>query len=271
MVLFAATFSVSVCAEGFVLGIGADGDTADGRSIAAFADIGVGENTWLSMTANSSMTDGVLRRNETVLADVGVDHWFDPVGVRVGGGYWGNSDILDSRDLHASVYFRGDPGSISFDYQKREFEFDLQSDLLRGRTVAFSADGLGLSTRLALGDAFDFRLSGMSYDYSRNIRLQVDIDALAFIAASRLSMVNSLVDSRISAGLEYNFGLRSVDVTAGRWQTAVDGSLVDSYSVGFLTPATDRLDIEFRLALDDSESFGTTTSFSFYVYYFGGS
>ncbi len=261
----------NVQAEGYVLGLGSDGDSADGRSISAFGDFGIRENTWLSVTANSSRTEGFLRSNDTILADVGIDHWFEPVGVRVGGSYWGNSDILDSKDLRASVYARGKVGSISLDYQKRNFKFDLQSVLLRGRTVEFSADGVGFSTRLTLGEKLSFHFGGMSYDYSRNLRLQPDIDVLAFVATSRLSMVNSLIENRINAGLEYKFGLRSIDVTAGRWQTVVDGSEVDSFSVGFLTPVSDRVDMEFRISLDDSEAFGKTTSFSFYVYYFGGS
>jgi len=257
-------------ADAYVLGIGADGDSADGRSISAFGDFAIAENTWWSVTANSSRTEGLRRSNKTVLADVGIDHWFKPIGVRIGGTYWGNSDILDSKDLRASVYARGEIGSFSLDYQKRNFEFDLQSDLLRGRTVEFSANGLGLSTSLNLGEKLRFHLGGMSYDYSRNLRVQPDIDVLAFISASRLSMVNSLIDDRINAGLEYKFGLRSIDVTAGRWQTVVDGSEVDSFSIGFLTPVSDRVDMEFRLSLDESEAFGQTTSFSFYVYYFGG-
>jgi hypothetical protein len=70
-----------------------------------------------------------------------------------------------------------------------------------------------------LGENLSFHLGGMLYDYSRNLRLQPDIDVLVFVAASRLSMVNSLIDDQINAGLEYKFGLRSIDVTAGRWQT----------------------------------------------------
>ena len=260
-----------VQAEGYVLGLGVEGDSVDGRSISAFGDFGIRENTWLAVAANTSRTEGFIRNNDTVLFDVGIDHWFDPIGIRIGGSYWGNSEILDSRDLRTAIYARGKAGSISLDYQKRNFEFDLQSDLLRGRTVKFSADGIGISARLSLGENVSFHLGGMSYDYSRDLRIQPDIGVLSFVAASRLSTVNSLIDDRINAGLEYKFGLRSVDVTAGRWQTAVDGSEVDSFSVGFLTPVSDRVDMEFRVSVDDSEAFGNSTSFSFYVYYFGGS
>jgi hypothetical protein len=83
--------------------------------------------------------------------------------------------------------------------------------------------------------------------------------------------MNSLIDYRVNAGMEYRFGLRSIDVSAGSWKTAVDQSKVDSYTIGFLTPMTDRTDIEFRLSFDDSENFGNTTALTVYLYYFGGS
>ena len=271
IVLLAMTLlSANGFAEGYVLGLGVDGDSADGRSLTAFGDFGVGDETWLSVTTSTAQTDGLVRRNDTLLADVGVDHYFEPVGIRLGAAYWGNADILDSRDLRASIYVRGAPGSLSLDYQKRNFEFDLQTDFLRGRTAKFDANGVGATARVELGDNLSFRLGGMSYDYSRNLRLQPDISVLAFLTASRLSTINSLIDSRINAGLEYRFGLRSVDVGVSQWQTAVDGSEVDSYSLGFLTPISDRVDMELRVAFDDSESFGNTTSFSVYIYYFGG-
>lgn len=258
-------------ADGYVIGIGGEGDSADGRAITAFGDFGVGEKTWLSVTASSAQTEGVVRSNDTLYTEVGFDHWFEPVGVRLGASYWGNPDILDSRDLRASVYARGDAGSISLDYEKRDFEFDLQADALRGRTVEFSANGWGLNTRLSMGEHVSFLFSGMAYDYSRNIRLQQDIDVLTFMTVSRLSMINSLIDDRVNAGLEWDFGLKSIDVTAGRWRTAIDGSTVDSYSLGFLTPVSDRVDAEFRVALDESEIFGRTTALSIHLYYFGGS
>ncbi len=259
-----------VSADGYVLGFGAEGDSADGRAFSAFGDFGLADNTWLSVTATTAETQGIIRDNDTRLIRASVDRFFDPVGVRIGSSYWGNADILDSRDVNVAVYTRGEAGLLSLEYEKRRFEFDLQSDLLRGSTVEFSADGWGLSSRLALGENVNLYLSGMAYDYSRNLRVQPDIDLLAFISTSRLSMVNNLVDDRINGGVEFRFGLRSLDLTAGQWQTAVDGSKIDSYSIGFLTPIGDRFDAEFRLSLDESETFGRTTAFSFFLYYFGG-
>lgn len=265
-----ALLSGPVSADGYVLGLGAEGDSAEGRAFSAFGDFGLADNTWLSLTATAAETQGIIRDNDTQLIRASVDRFFDPVGVRIGTGYWGNPDILDSRDVNVAIYTRGEAGLLSLEYEKRRFEFDLQSDLLRGSTVEFSADGWGLSSRLALGENVNLYLSGMAYDYSRNLRVQPDIDLLAFISTSRLSMVNNLVDDRINGGIEFRFGLRSLDLTAGQWQTAVDGSRIDSYSIGFLTPIGDRYDAEFRLSLDESDTFGRTTAFSFFLYYFGG-
>jgi len=257
-------------AENFVLGIGADGDTADGRALTAFGDFGIRDHTWLSVSAGAAETRGFIRDHRSRYFDASLDHWFRPFGIRVGGQYWGDPDVLDSRDLDAALYVRGDSGSLTLNYEKRRFEFDLQSDQLRGRTAEFDADGWGMRGRLSLGERVGIHLGGMAYDYSRNLRIEQDIDVLSFLTVSRLSMIRSLIDDEVNAGIEFKFGLSSLDLTAGRWTTAVDGSSIDSYSVGFLMSMTDRTDVEFRLAYDDSELFGKTTAFSVYLYYFGG-
>ena len=263
--------SMAAHGDGYVLGVGVEGDSADGRLLAGFADFSAGENTWISLSGALAETQGILQDNETGLAGIGIDHFFEPFGIRLGAGYWGNADILDSRDLDASVYLRGDAGSISIDYQKRWFEFDLQSDALRGRTAKFTADGWGMNSRLALGDNASAFVRGMWYDYSRNLRIQADINVLTFISQSRLSMINSLIDYHYSAGLEFEFGLRSLDFSVGQWQTAIDGSEIDSYGVGFLTPIADRLDMEIRYSRDESDLYDGTNAIALYFYYFGGS
>ena len=270
IVLLSATSSLAA-AEGYVLGIGVDGDTANGRAISAFGDFEVLDETWVSLAGGTAKVEGLLKDRHTRFVDAAIDHWFDPLGLRIGGGYWGDPELLDSRDLNAAIYLKGEAGSLSLHYERRRFEFDLQSDQLRGRTARFDADGWGLQGRLAVGERINIAAAGMTYDYSRNLRIEQDIDVLRFLTVSRLSMIRSLIDDEFSASIEFEFGLKSVDLTAGRWTTAVDGSRIDSYSIGFLTPLTDRTDIELRLAFDDSELFGETTALSVYLYYFGGS
>ena len=272
MALICLVFEQGAFAAGYVLGIGAAADTEDAFAATVFGDFELRENTWLSATYGSTETEALVGGFQTDFYDAGIDHFFDPVGIRISGAYWGDPDLLDSSDVRGSFYYRDDIASLSLDYERRNFDFVFETLLTRDRRkVEFHADGWGMTNRFQFGDRLTFRVSGMHYEYSRRIRIDPNIDVLRFLSASRLSLINSLIDYRINAGMEYRFGLRSVDVSAGTWQTAVDQSNVDSFEIGFLTPITDRTDIEFRLSFDNSENFGRATALSVYLYYFGGS
>lgn len=269
LTLIALVFSGSASGEGYVLGFGAEFDTAGGRAASMFGDYGVGENTWLSAAAATTQAGGFIDL-ETVYADVGIDHWFDPVGIRISGAYWGDDDLLDSVDARAAVYIRNDTGSVTLDYERRFFDFTFDSIISdERRTTEFHADGYGLAARLKTSERASVFLRGMSYQYSRDISLQESIDVLRFFSTSRLSLMNSLIDYRVSGGLEWNFGLRLVDIRLEQWQTAVDKGRVNSIGIGMLTPVSAASDMEFRFAYDESDNFGSTVAFSVYLYYFG--
>ena len=267
----AAAFAVlnPAAANPLVVGLGAEVDDADNLAYSLFADVGLLDETWLSASLARTESDRGSFDLSTLYADIGIDHHFKPLGVRLGAAYWGDDDLLDSKDIRGSVYLRGEKGSVSVDYQRRNFELTIGGGIPRNpTTVDFSADGIGVSASMPLNERFRIYASGMDYDYSRNIRIQPNVDTLRFFGRSRLSLVNSLVDFRASAGLEISFGLRSLDFRFARWRTEVDRGDIDSYGIGFLMPAGDAADIELRLAYDDSENFGGATVFSFFLYLF---
>ena len=251
---------------------GVQGDSADGIAFVLLGDLAVGEETWLSAGVARSSVDLNLRdKLQTWYGDFGLDHFFDPAGIRVGVAYWGDNSLLDSTDLRASLYFRGARGYLSFDYEFRDFELELPDiDFLRRREVNFDANGIGLGARLDLTDEVDLRFRGMSYDYSVNLRLNPDRDLVDLISVTRLSLLNTLVDYRASLGLGINFGLRRLELEVAQWEDAVAGSRTNSYSLRFLTPISARNDIEFELGYDDSENYGEVTVFSVLLYFYGG-
>jgi hypothetical protein len=256
-------------AGGLILGMGAERDTADSSAYALSADISVGERTWLTGTLVSSETDRGVYELDTRLLSAGLDHYFDPFGVRFGAGAWGKDNFLESTDYRGSLYLSGRPGSLSLDVERRELELTIDSDLLDApRVVPFSANGVGVSARLVLGDRTSVRVGGMTYDYSRDIALQPRIDLLRLFTLTRLSLMNSLVDYRMSGGIEWAFGDRRLDLLLARWRSAVDQGTVDSAGIGFLTPIGRRADLELRLAQDRAGDFGTATVFSVFVYLF---
>lgn len=256
--------------QGYVIGGGAESDTAGGRAVSVFADKGLAEKTWLTAAVARTQTGG-LTPLDTLYVDAGLDHWFDPVGVRIAAAYWGDRDILDSVDARASLYIRNDVASLSLDYERRDFDLTLGSALLAdARTVEFDAAGLGLAARVQASERMGLYLGGIRYEYSRDINLQPRIEILRILSTSRLSLMNSLIDYRYSAGIDFRFGLKSIDFRLETWQTAIDQGRVNSLAVGFLTPVSDRTDVEIRIAYDESKHFENTVSLAAYIYYFGG-
>ena len=109
----------------------------------------------------------------------------------------------------------------------------------------------------------------MVYEYSRDIRLQENIDNLRFLSTSRLSLMNSLIDYRVSGGMDFQFGSKIFDLTLSTWQTALDGGRVNSIAVGFTAPSGIASDLDLRLAYDDSQNYGSTVAFAVSFYFFG--
>lgn len=272
IVLFLLAGNV-LAAEGYILGLGVEGDSADGLSVSVIGDIAVAENTWITGALARSTVDASSSESlETWLGDLGFDHWFDPVGVRLGASYWGDSDTLDSKDLRGSIYWRSGKFTIAGDYEFRDFRFDLPAtNFFPGRTARFDANGVGLTTRFDVTEKVSLGLYGMDYEYSVNLRLDDNRRLLDLLSFSRLSLINSLVDYRagITMGLEAGKQYWRLDLSS--WEGEMDGSATRSATVRLLTPMGKGSDIEFSLGVDDSDLYGNVTFFSVFLYFYGGS
>ena len=263
--------NVATATEGFMLGAGAEGDGDGGLSIAALGGVGLTEHTWLSAALASSSVDLLDGRElETEYADIELDHFFDPIGVRLGAAYWGDSDVLTSGDWRASAYFRNDAATVSVDYEYRDFEFIIPpTNFSPGRTLLFDADGFGLSAQFRTSDKTSLRLRGIKYDYSVPFRPVENVDAARLLSVSRLSLINSLVDYRAGMTLSIEAGQSVWDVDVTTWEGAINRSRTNSLTVRFLTPLSSRTDVELGLGYDDSELYGDVTFFSLYLFFYG--
>ena len=263
----------ALAVESYIVGVGLEGDTADGLSASLVGDLAVTENTWLTAAIAQSKVDlPRMQVRETWYGDLGIDHWFDPVGVRLGVAYWGDSDILDSRDSRASLYWRGDKAMLAAEYEYRDFRFLLPAtDFFPGRTIRFDANGIGLSTRFDLGEKVSLGLYGMDYDYSVNLRLDGNRGILDLFSFSRLSLINSLVDYRAGMTLGLAAGQQHWELGLSSQKVAFDGSKTRSATLRLLTPMGERGDIEFSLGVDSSDLYDTVTFLSVFLYFSGGS
>ncbi|MCH9005868.1 MAG: hypothetical protein IH838_11330 [Proteobacteria bacterium] len=268
MLLFA---SPAWAAGGYIVGAGVEADSDDANALTISAEFGLAENTWITTALAKNQVD--LPRGisiDTLYADIGIDHWFDPLGVRVGVAYWGDNEILDSVDLRGSLYWRNDKVSVSGNFEYRDFSFDIfRDDLQPGQDVRFHAKGAGLSVRFELNDAVDLRLSGIDYTYNVDLSRAANAPIRDFLSVSRLSLINSLIDYRVRIGLGIDVGEQRWSLDYATWKGEVDGSKTDSTTLRFLTPMGKKSDIEFGLGVDDSDTYGSVTLFSLFVYFYG--
>lgn len=263
--------NAAAATEGFMLGGGAEGDSDGGLSIAALGGVGLTEDTWLSAALAKSSVDLLDGRElETGYADIELDHFFDPIGIRLGAAYWGDSDVLTSNDWRASGYVGNDAFTVSLDYEYRDFEFIIPpTNFSPGRRLLFDADGFGLSARFETSDRTSLRLRGIKYDYSVPFRPIENVGAARLLSVSRLSLINSLVDYRAGMTLSIEAGESAWDIDVTTWEGAINGSRTNSLTVRFLTPLSRRTDVEFGLGYDDSELYGDAAFFSLYLFFYG--
>ena len=273
VLLFSPLLVQRALAADFVIGGGIEADSEDSIAAAVIADVAVANSTWLS--GSFSKTSVELARDvdlDTVYGDVGIDHFFDPLGVRFEAAYWGDSDLLDSNDLRASLYVRKDRFSLSANVEYREFEFEIPAfDALAVRDFEFHATGYGLSGRVDVSDSVSLNFTGIDYDYNVPLERADNPGVVLLLSASRLSLINSLIDHRIGAGIGIDVGEQRWDLDFRTWKGAVGGSRTNSTTLRFLTPLGRRNDIEFGVGVDDSDDFGSVTFFSVFLYFYGGS
>ncbi|MDH3620005.1 MAG: hypothetical protein OER91_03885 [Gammaproteobacteria bacterium] len=264
--------SNALAAEGYIVGLGLEGDSADGLSAAILGDFSVAKDTWLTAAVARSGVD--LPGGQSVQSwygDLEIDHHFDPIGASLGVSYWGDSDILDSRDVRGSLYWRNERFMLAGEYEYRDFRFELPAtDMFPGRVFHFDANGAGLTARFDITEKVSLGLSGMDYDYSVNLRLDRNRGLLDLLSFSRLSLINSLVDHRVGANLGIEAGERYWRIEAATWKGEVDGGTTHSATVRLTTPIGDRGDIEFGLGVDNSDLYGSVTFLSVFLYFYGG-
>ena len=259
--------------EGYIIGGGLESDSADGYAASIIGELKIADETWLSAAIAKSTAE--LPRDltlDTVFGDVGIDHWFNPVGISASLAYWGDHNILDSVNYRASVYWRSARVRISGDVEYRDFELDFPAtDRFPVRKTTFSATGFGLSTRFKLSDRTDLSIYGMNYEYDVKFRLDENDRIRELLSVSRLSLLNSLVDYRVGASLSLDVGKRQYQLELATWQGEADQEITKSATIRFITPLGQASDIEFGLGIDKSDVYGNTTFLSVFMYFYGGS
>ena len=258
----------------WALGLGSQLDAEGSSSTVASVDIAASKTTWLRASGSVGSSPSSRGDIQTRTLSVGIDQGFRPIGLTLDLQRWGDPDLVESNDIKASLYFRGDVFTAALLAERRDFDITFSVTGPGGdvfsRTVGFTGDGWGLRLSAKPNERWRVFASGRKYDYSANLAALPRIQLVDFLFSSTLTLANSLVDHEISAGVERSFGNRALSLTYARDRSAVDRTFLESLDVGLLFPVGKRVDLELSFGVSDSQDFGGETFGGIYLFIYGG-
>ncbi len=295
-VTLALAVSVHAAAAGepaWLLSIGGDVDEDGGYR----ADAGVmwAPSLVTSVIAQAALADTStdLEHFKADAATLGFDHFFGPVGLNLDVRWWDQRDLFSSTTLGASFYYKQAGWRISLRGEARnsdldEFSFDTVVPI-RGVLVPIAGQGQcsldNTAYGLALshtGKAWTALISGINYEYStadcdltgvtlppqagnlppisreifRRIATRV-LRAGAVLVGSELTRENGFLDYSLWAALGYRPGLSTFGLDYYHDREEFAQLEADTVIGSMSFPLSDRLDLELRVGVSNSDLEGT--------------
>jgi hypothetical protein len=195
------------------------------HAVAGF-HLGVGADTWVSVTAGSSHAQSTTSDVRARLLAAVVEHDFGPVGISLGVESWGDSDNLEAQDLRGELFFSGDRYRFALLAERRDIDIYFSGSgaprLTDLRRIGVDADALGLSARYRLSPEWQIYGAWMDYDYPSRMRVVPRADRLNLLSGSAVTLAYSFIDRYVTFGVERAFGQTLLNVDVGRDRSAID-------------------------------------------------
>lgn len=241
----------------WMVGVGAQVDENSNDSVLATFNVGVGRTTWLSLAAGRSSSPADRADIEADTLVLGLDHRLPKVGFTLEAEDWGDSGVLETRDLAGSVYLDRDSWRVAFGYENRDIAIPFTVTGPLGNTIRRTfhtgADSYSLDARFALGEYWKLYLGVAEYDYERNLNAIPRIDSLNMLSTSTLTLANSFIDHERSIGAEREIGRSLFSMRFATDRSAIDGSKFDTYDFAVLVPLGARIDLEVNVGSGRSD------------------
>jgi hypothetical protein len=241
----------------WVLGLAAQLDDDQSRSVLATLNWSVAEATWLTFAAGKARSPSDRADVSAATFVAGVDHRFGWLGLTFEAEQWGDSSTLQSDDLSGSLYVQGDRFRLAYERVERDIDIEFTFTGLLGRpvsrTVGLDARGDGMSLRVDLVGRWRAYGAYLEYDYSRDLTVLPRIDALNLLSASVLTLANSFIDEERTLGLEWEGRRAILNVGYARDRSAVDGTELESLDAAVLFGVAPRVDFELNIGKSRSD------------------
>lgn len=243
----------------WMLGLGAQVDEDDADAVLGTLYVGVGASTWLTVAAGRSSSPADRADIEADTLVLGVDHRFDAVGFTLEAERWGDSNVLETKDLGGSVYFERDRWRVSVGYETRDIDipFTFTGPLggtLR-RTAEVSADKTSADARVRIGEAWTVYFGLAEHDYERDLGVLPRIESLNLLSTSTLTLANSFIDHERWLAVDREIKQTTLNVRVSTDRSAIDGSKLETAEAALLFPVGARVDLEVSFGRGRSDFF----------------
>ena len=255
----------------FLLGGGIAADGEGGVAWSALADVSFTEQSSVSLSLASTRADGVPEDIHTRSWDLGLDHNFGPLGLELSIGQWGDPDHFDSDDGSLSLYHRSDNWYLAASYLVRDIDLTFRANLPQiaiERKLQTTATGVGIRARYTNENGVSLIARGRQYDYDADVTRLEQLEILRRRAPTAITLAGALLDSSVSAGIEWPVGERFLSVTLTRDATATDKIDINSLSVGLLSPVGRNFDLDVSLGYSKAANGDSAVFLSAMLFYY---
>jgi hypothetical protein len=256
----------------YLLGAGLSADDDHGLGVTAMLDYGFTDQTSASLMLTYTEASAIPETISTRSWNLGLNHDFGLLGVDLSVGQWGDRDHFGSDDYSAGVYFRRGRWYASASLLSRDIDLTLRatiSDQVFERTLNTSATGYGAALRYTAEQGNSYFLSGRYYNYDADVTRLDEFEVLRRLSPTAVTLSGALLDSALSAGVEFPIAERFLNLTLSRDATATDEVNVDSIVVGLLNPLGGAMDMEISAGYSDIEDSGGSAFVGILSFYYG--
>ncbi len=254
---------------------GVQADDEDARAVQAGFSYALSDAAWLN--ADAGFTRQATPPGEPTIESrfigLGLDYNFGPAGMQLNADYWGDPGELTRNSLIAGVYHATENARVSVQGFYRDYTLTARipddfGNLLDLREFDMSGTGLGGTLRMS-GDRWFGGLRGAWFDYSRDPQILRSRTAFRVLSLSALTLANSFLDYRTEASLGFEIGIRSLEFEFSRAKSAVDDADIRTFALYFITPMSERLDLQLSAGVNDSEGLANSVFAGLAITWFG--
>ncbi|MEM8547962.1 MAG: hypothetical protein AAGF46_07345 [Pseudomonadota bacterium] len=262
--------------SGYILGAGMTVDNGDGYGVTGLFDYIFNDATSVSLAVGAAEAAALPDDVTTRFWSVGFQHDFGGLGVDLRGGQSGDPSDFDSDDLDVGLFHQGEHWRLAAGWLRRDIDLTFRltpTRMAREFSLPLKADGWRAAVSYRTESRWRWSVRARQFDYDRDPTLLGTGFVTQRLSPTTLTLTGTLLDSSYAASVEIPFKKsRALSLGVARDVLAGDLAEVETLTLGWLTPAGERGDLDMSLGISraDGNADETTVFVGILYLFYGG-